>query len=204
VWAVTWPRRGLAVEPNDATLAPEEPDDETLVAACRTNPHAFAALYHRYVGPVYRYCHVRLGTTEAAEDATSAVFVKAMAALPRYRPGSFPGWLYRIAANTVLDIQRRSRPTVPFDTLAHPSDPEPSPEEQLIRRSRRDDLLAALATLPDEQRAAVELQLAGWPGERIAAALDRSPEAVRMLRYRAMSRLRAILSDPDDPSGGPA
>jgi RNA polymerase sigma-70 factor, ECF subfamily len=75
------------------------------------------------------------------------------------------------------------------------------PDELAVASERAQRLRAALATLPDEQRAAVELQLAGWPGEQIAAALDRSPEAVRMLRHRAITRLRTFLAD-EDLTGG--
>jgi RNA polymerase sigma-70 factor, ECF subfamily len=88
-----------------ATVA-STPDDEVLVAAARLDPRAFDAVYDRYVGPVYRYCHVRLGRREAAEDATSAVFLKALAGLDGYRPGNFPAWLFRIAANVVTDARR--------------------------------------------------------------------------------------------------
>jgi DNA-directed RNA polymerase specialized sigma24 family protein len=74
---------------------------------------------------------------------------------------------------------------------------------------RAEMLRAALAQLPDDQRAAVELQLAGWPPDRIAASLGRSPAAVRMLRHRAMTRLRDLLRheiefEIDTPSGGGA
>jgi RNA polymerase sigma-70 factor (ECF subfamily) len=177
--------------------------DDSIVAAAQRDPRAFDTIYCRYVGPVYRYCYVRLGSREAAEDATSAVFLKALAGLDTYRPGNFPAWLFRIAANVVIDAQRAGtrRSTRPFETIPDPPDPDPSPDEVLIAHDRREWLRAALATLPDEQRAAVELQLAGWSGVQIAAALDRSPEAVRMLRYRAITRLRTILTD-DDPNGG--
>jgi RNA polymerase sigma-70 factor (ECF subfamily) len=183
-------------------------DDDALVAAALADRRAFDALYGRYVGPVYRYCHVRLGTREAAEDATSAIFLKALTGLVGYRPGNFPGWLYRIAANTVTDHQRHQRHqrrSQPLDPLVDPPDPAPRPDDEALARLESAALRAALMTLPDEQRAAVELQLAGWSGEQIAAALDRSPEAVRMLRYRALARLRAILDpdrDPESPTGG--
>ncbi|HYI14782.1 MAG TPA: sigma-70 family RNA polymerase sigma factor [Thermomicrobiales bacterium] len=188
---------------NRLAVAPHAADDEALVAAARLDPRAFDALYSRYVRQVYRYCHVRLGSREAAEDATSAVFLKALAGLTGYRPGNFPAWLFRIAANVVTDARRHGtrRPTVPFETIVDPPDPNPPPDDLAVTSDRAERLRAALATLPDEQRAAIELQLAGWPGEQIAAALDRSPEAVRMLRHRAITRLRDILVD-DDPTGG--
>jgi RNA polymerase sigma-70 factor (ECF subfamily) len=193
---------GSGTEDRLATEA-DARDDDTVVAAARLDPRAFDALYSRYVGPVYRYCYVRLRSREAAEDATSTIFLKALAGLDGYRPGNFPGWLFRIAANVVTDNRRRDwrRPALPFEPQHDPPDTSPSPDDLLLARDRREQLQAALAQLPDEQRAAVELQLAGWPGEQIAEALNRSPEAVRMLRHRAIVRLRDILAN-DQSTGG--
>jgi DNA-directed RNA polymerase specialized sigma24 family protein len=83
--------------------------DDALVHLAKHQPAAFGPLYQRYVRPIYRYCFQRLGNRELAEDATSQVFVQAMAALPRYRADSFRGWLYTIARNVVIDLQRRRR-----------------------------------------------------------------------------------------------
>ncbi|MHB1161305.1 MAG: RNA polymerase sigma factor [Chloroflexota bacterium] len=81
-----------------------------LIARARTDRRAFAPLYDRYLDPVYRYCYRRLGSREAAEDATGEVFYKALAALPGYRDGSFAGWLMAIARNVTTDVLRRRRP----------------------------------------------------------------------------------------------
>ena len=83
--------------------------DAALAVRARVDREAFAALYARYVDPVYRYSLSRLGDREAAEDATSQVFVHALAALPRYREqGSFRSWLFAIAHNVVTDAGRRA------------------------------------------------------------------------------------------------
>lgn len=71
--------------------------DAELVALAMADLRQFALLYTRYLDPVHRYCYRRLGSREAAEDATSAVFTKALAAFPRYRDASFRAWLFTIA-----------------------------------------------------------------------------------------------------------
>ena len=75
------------------------PTDSELVAAARVDPHAFTLLYQRYVNTVHRYCYRRLGTREAAEDATSQIFMKVLASLPSCRNTSFRPWLFAIAHN---------------------------------------------------------------------------------------------------------
>ncbi len=169
-------------------------DDAALVAAARADPRAFASRYARYVTPVYRYCYLRLGEPAAAEDATGEVFVKALAGLPDYRDGSFAAWLFRIARNAVADTYRRSRPTVTLDTVGERADRDPTPDEAMLLREGLEALRAALDTLPISQRRAVELQVAGWSLAESAAALHVSVGAVKLLRYRALGRLKTVLS----------
>jgi RNA polymerase sigma-70 factor, ECF subfamily len=173
--------------------APGVADDATLVDAARADPEQFALLYERYVGPVFRYCYVQLGSRAAAEDATSEVFLKALAALPRFRGGSIPAWLFRIARNTAIDHYRGRRPVTSIEDEYDLAGGERTPEEAALGAEARVALRAALAALPDDQRAAVVLGLAGWSGEQIGAALGRSRTAVYMLRVRALARLAKTL-----------
>ncbi len=175
------------------TQAKVEADDAALVAAAREDPGAFAALYDRYLGPVYRYCYVRLGSREAAEDATSEVFLKAFAGLGGYRGGTFPAWIYRIAGNVIADRQRQRRPNSPIDAASDTVAAALTPEEAAVSGAERDELRSAVATLPQDQRAAIELRLAGWPDERTAATLGKTVAAVKKLRFRAVRRLRRLL-----------
>ncbi len=168
--------------------------DEELAAAARSDPLAFAPLYQRYLDPVYRYCYGRLGEREAAEDATSEVFMKAFANLHRFRGGIFAAWLYTIARNVLIDHHRQHHATESLESAERDQPPLPaagSAEEDRLA------LLTALAELPEEQRAVLELQFAGWPGEKIAAMLGKSPAATRMIRHRAVERLQQLL----DPNG---
>src|SRR5690606_23373838 len=92
------------------------PDDAALVRAARGDPAAFAALYRRYVGPVYRYLYSRLGHAAEAEDLTAQVFSEALQALPRYRERKrFAAWLFAIARRRLADHYRRQRPSEPLD-----------------------------------------------------------------------------------------
>lgn len=170
-------------------------DDAALVAGAQADPRAFGPLYEHYLGPIYRYCLVRLGSPEAAEDATSQVFLKALAGLRGYRGGLFVAWLYQIAHNVVLDTRRRRSPADTLELAGEPTNRAPTPEGMAIARAEQEGLRLALAQLPEDQRSAIELQLAGWSSVQIAAVLDRSPAAVKMLRLRAITRLRTLLAE---------
>jgi len=170
-----------------------ERGDAELVAAAQANPEAFSALYQRYVGPVYRFCYVRLGSAQEAEDATSRVFARALASLRDYRGGAFAVWLFRIAQNVVIDTLRGRRPVQGLDAVVERGDSAPGPEDEALARAEDEALRQALGQLTDEQRVAIELQLAGWSGPEIAMVLGKSPQAVKMLRFRALQRLRMCL-----------
>ncbi len=58
--------------------------DLASVERAKQDPGAFAELYGRYLDPVCQYCFRRLGSREAGEDATSQVFMQALAGLPRF------------------------------------------------------------------------------------------------------------------------
>lgn len=167
--------------------------DRDIVTRARLDPRAFAPLYDRYLDPIYRYCYRRLGTREAAEDAASAIFARALAALPSYRDGSFRAWLFVIAHNIVIDTHRRRRPEQPLADFYEPVDRDPTPEEAALASDARRSVRALLAVLPADQRRVLELRLAGLTGAEIAAVLGRSVAAVKMLQLRAMTRLRAEL-----------
>lgn len=177
--------------------------DAAVVARARGDPEAFAPLYVRYVEEIGRFCYVRLRDEEAARDATQQVFTRALAGLEGYREqGQFRAWLYTIARNVLADGAKRRRPTFALEAAHDLADPDASPEEVAARSAERAVLLGAVARLPDDQRLAVELRLAGLTGPEVAAAMGRSHDAVRKLQLRAMEKLRADLERDVEARGG--
>jgi RNA polymerase sigma-70 factor (ECF subfamily) len=169
--------------------------DAALVAAARRDRAAFAPLYLRYVDPVFRYCLRRLGSWEAAEDATAQVFTKALAALPGYRESgsSFRSWLFAIAHNVLVDAGRSARPHDMLDESLPLTDPGTGPEEAALAAEGQREVQLLLAIVPPDQRRVLELRLAGLTTAEIAQALGLSPGAVRASQYRAAKRLRLVM-----------
>lgn len=180
-----------------ATAPPaRDPDgsDAELVAQARLgDPRAFALLYRRYLDQVYDYCRHRLGTREAAEDATQTIFLKALGAIGTCRDGDlFAGWLFAIARNVVYDIYRSGR-VISIDIDARPdiADPARSPEEIAIGSEWAQHLERLRADcLGHEDRDLLDLRLQGLNDKEIAVALDRSHGAIRVAQHRMLKRLR--------------
>jgi RNA polymerase sigma-70 factor (ECF subfamily) len=171
-----------------------EVSDADLVAQAVRDPRAFALLYRRYLDPVYRYCYYRLGDKEAAEDATSQVFMKAFAALDKRRAEhSFRSWLFVIARNVVADHFRAQRSHQPLDFAAEVVDTARSPEDFAVGADEARTVRALLAKLTPNQARVIELRLAGLSEIEIARVLAHTPGAVRATQFRALNRLRTLL-----------
>jgi RNA polymerase sigma-70 factor (ECF subfamily) len=77
---------------------------------------------------------------------------------------------------------------------------QPSPSQQAARQEDLLGLAEALARLPEDQRAAVELHhLEGLPLADTAAALGRTRGAVASLVFRGLRNLRRALDEGEEP-----
>jgi RNA polymerase sigma-70 factor (ECF subfamily) len=177
-------------------------DERPLVERAQRDRAAFAALYDRYLTDVYRYCYLRLGAKEAAEDAASIIFTKAMRAIGSCRPDRFRSWLFSIAHNVVVDGYRSREHAEPIDRAFEVEDPASSPLDEAILSDDARTVMSLLRQLTPEQREIVELRLAGLSGPEIAAALNRSQGAIRTAQFRAYARLRDLLADHPSRQGG--
>ena len=172
------------------TTGTEAETDRDLAMRARGDRAAFAVLYDRYVTRVFRYSFRRLETRHEAEDATSAIFMRALERIDDYRGGSFAAWLFAIARSSLADHYRR-RSDLPLDATFEVVDARDAPDEIAERASDAESLNALLADLPNDQREVIEMRLTGLSGREIAQVMDRSVDAVKMLQLRAMKRLRA-------------
>jgi RNA polymerase sigma-70 factor (ECF subfamily) len=172
-------------------------DDAAWAMRARTDRAAFGLLYDRYVDRIYAYCRRRLQTQEAAEDATSQTFLKALGAIARYRPeaGTFRAWIFTIANRVVIDGYRREKPAAPLDGIGEVQDSEPGPEHVAIDREASRELYALVDRLPEEQANLIQLRLAGLTDREIAEVLGRSYGAIRVAQHRAIKRLQELATN---------
>ena len=173
---------------------PEEAHERLLVEAAQKDPARFAELYEIHFERVYAFIVRRVHDRDAAEDLTSEVFHKALANLPRFkwRGAPFAAWLFRIAANVIVDRTKRSaKEASPFDELTEPS-MEMNPE-QVEHHAR---LFRLVGELPADQRRVIMLRFAEEKSIReIANELGRSEGAVKQLQFRGLQHLRAQLGE---------
>jgi len=133
-------------------------ETELIDRARRGDVSAYEELVRRYRDLALRTAVVVGGQAGEAEDTTQEAFVKAYAALGRFRPGApFRPWLLRIVANEARNRRRAAgrREGLALRAYEDPrrgSDAAPSPEAVVLDQERRNALLAAVNALRDDDR----------------------------------------------------
>lgn len=183
-----WPRLSVVTNPSDGELMQRYREGDQ---------QAFAALYERYRGQLFRFIRRQIDAG-SAEDLFQEVWTKVIQARERYEPkAQFRTYLYRIAHNTLVDAYRRRgrRPNlvaVEADDVAAPRADQP--DERARQAALNQALLAAIRALPDAQRNAFLLREEGGLSlKEIAEVVDVPAETVKsQLRY-ARDKLRLQL-----------
>ena len=172
--------------------------DAELISRARDNPDALSELYERYRPQLYAWFRAaRLPEAEASE-LTAELFAQVVLSLRRFRDeagGSAGPWLYGIAKNLLrryrengrLETEARMRLGMPIRSYELETD---EVEQRLDAAALRPELASALGTLPQDQRAALELRVfEERPYEQIAAVLGCTETAARLRVMRALGRL---------------
>jgi len=189
----------VVTEDRDKTVA----DEELVRRYQQGDANAFSQLVRRHQQRVMRVCERLLLSFADAEDACQEILIKAADRLPAFQPSAkFTTWLYRIAVNHCLNVlrsRRRRRWLSPFSResetrLLEVPAAEEDPLQQTEKRERRQEVRAALASLPEEQRLAVVLhRYEGLSYDEIAQVLQISVAAVESRLHRAKQNLLRLL-----------
>jgi RNA polymerase sigma factor (sigma-70 family) len=146
---------------------------------------------------LHRYCARLTGSVIDGEDVVQDTFTRAYVAVDELKDGPpLRAWLFRIAHNRALDLQRSRaiRAAEPIEVAHEVADPEsPDPVEVMMRREAVETAVSRFAELPTMQRSVVILKdVLDQSLEEIAAMLDLTVNAVKAHLARGRARLKAI------------
>ncbi len=170
-------------------------DEPTLVAAVQNGDTlALTPLFSRYVDPAYAIALSILRNEQDAEDAVQAAFTRALDRIQQLRPGSrFGPWFYRVLRSTCLNLRRREL-LRSHSELADVAGSGDDPHRTLERTRARDQVMKALAHLPERQRTAVMMyDLEGYDHAEIARILGIAVGTSRANLHHGRQALRQIL-----------
>ncbi|MEU5820769.1 RNA polymerase sigma factor SigM [Streptomyces sp. NPDC047803] len=188
----------------------DAPSDADLLADhVAGDPDAFGELARRHRDRLWAVALRTLGDREEAADAVQDALVSAFRAAHTFRGQSaVTTWLHRITVNACLDRVRKaaSRKTSPVDDperLDQLLEPHESAEAPAERHDLHRELLAALATLPAEQRAALVLvDMQAYPVAETARILNVPVGTVKSRCARGRARLAPLLAHLRSDRGG--
>ncbi len=183
-----------------------DPTDEALMLRYRDagDAQAFAILYERHRGGLYRFCLRMCRDGARAEEVFQDAWMNLINARDRYRvEARFKTYLYQIAHNRVIDVLRKDgRETLSLDEEAGEalaasleSPASERPENMFMFKRRLERIVDAVERLPAAQREAFLLHEEGeLTLEEIAALTGVGRETAKSrLRY-ALVRLREDLA----------
>ena len=176
-------------------------ETELIDRARRGDVSAYEELVHRHRDLALRTATVVGGDAGEAEDAAQEAFVKAYAALGRFRPDApFRPWLLRIVANEARNRRRSAGRRQGLVLRAAEDrrpglDAAPSPEAAVLDQERRAALVGAVNALRDEDREVIGARYFLELSEAEMAEMLGIPRGtVKSRLSRAMGRLRDELA----------
>jgi RNA polymerase sigma-70 factor, ECF subfamily len=172
----------------------EPPTDEAaaLDAIARQDPAGLEALAHLHQHRAIQIAYLMLGDRQVAEDAVADAFIKVyhkIAQFDRARP--FWPWFCRIVLNNALAWLRKHKRVELWDTHESLADDAITPSQHAESIELRRRVIALIARLPPEQRAAVILRYYyAYDDAEIADVLGVPHATVRWRMHWARKKLR--------------
>jgi RNA polymerase sigma-70 factor (ECF subfamily) len=169
-------------------------DHETMLAIREGDLDRMTLLFERHNKHLYNFFLRMTACPEDSEDLVQEVFFRMLNYRHNYRDDSrFETWMFRIARNVRIDAHRRSRRAGPMPEERNLKNPDPSPEENLIKEDETDLLRRALSILADEKREVLLLSRFESMGFReIARILGSRESTVKVRAHRAVRELSEI------------
>ena len=196
-------------------MSEREIDQQLVERAQRGDKRAFELLVEKYQRKLARLLSRLIRDPGEVEDVTQEAFIKAYRALPSFRGDSaFYTWLYRIGINTAKNYLVAMGRRAPTSTEVEAEEAEGleggellrdinTPDSLLLSKEIGDTVNAAIESLPEELRSAIQLrELEGMSYEEIAKLMDCPIGTVRSRIFRAREaiaeRLKPLLDDTKD------
>jgi RNA polymerase sigma-70 factor (ECF subfamily) len=174
-------------------------DDKILLQELQTNrgEHAARQLYRTFGGELFGFALNRLRDRGLAEEVVQEVFTRVWQNAEAFDAdrGSVRTWLYGIARNAVIDVERHRSRRLPLSQFeaTEERDAQTEPIEQALLRWQ---LQTAFESLTPDHREVLRLaHFEGLSVGEIARATGLAPGTVKSRTYYAMQNLRLALDE---------
>ena len=184
-------------------------DADLLKAHVEGDDHAFAALIIRNRDRLWAVALRIMSDPEEAADALQDAMLSAHRGAAGFRgDAQVTTWLHRVVVNACLDRLRRNKTRATIPLPEHDSAHPVERSDPLGQRELAWEIERALATLPDDQRAALVLvDVEGYSVEDAASLLGCPTGTVKSRCARGRAKLVPLLDhlrNPDAPPDVPS
>jgi len=175
-----------------AVMAATDPDETLMIAYSNGDAAAFAELYARHRGALYRFIR-RQCAAAVADELFQDVWTRLIVARRRYQPSArFTTFLYQVARNRLIDHYRADGRNLEDpsgdEQQEAPAGGATQPEKAAEIRQQAGQLLMLIDALPASQREAFLLH------EEAGLSLEEIGEVTGVGRETVKSRLRYALT----------
>jgi RNA polymerase sigma-70 factor (ECF subfamily) len=189
----------LKVIETDRHISPEEITAEyEVVRQAMKNPARFQVLYDRYFARIFHFIYRKIDDEQITADLTSQTFLKALGNLKKYtfRGVPFSAWLYRIAANEVNRHYRNTRQKMVFSIDEEEFDLLLGQHtEEEAEEMNAEFVISQMRKMNETEIEVLELRFfENKSFAEIAYIIDISEANAKMRTYRAMEKLRKLIS----------
>jgi len=166
-----------------------------------TEPQSVAREALVHVDALYNHARRMVRNPADADELVQETYVRALAGAHTFVGGNLKGWLFRILQNTHIDMRRRNRrqPSVSdcdiSDDVVEANLARSNPRADELRGLITEEIEAALASLSDDARTIVLLDLEGFSESEVAEVIDCPVGTVKSRLSRARAILRERLSE---------
>lgn len=212
-----------ATEAPDAAYVPPEGQAELVASLRAGDEQAFAALVEELGPSMLRVARMYVSTQAVAEEVVQETWLGVLSGIERFEGrSSLKTWIFRILTNRAKTRGEREGRSAPFSSFGSDADrdegatvdadrfvdggpdagawasaPAPwsaLPESRLVGKETLEVAQAAIAALPETQRAVITLRdVDGWSSEEVRNVLDLSESNQRVLLHRARAKVRQAL-----------
>ena len=184
--------------------AVEPADEPALVARVAQGERgAFEALYRCFYPRLGRFLERMTRRPQLVEELVNDTMMVVWRKAHTYnRNSKVSTWIFAIAYRKALKALKRLDDPVDRDPEEEPGELQAGPEGQLLGQEQRVLLGHAVATLPAEQRAAIELTyFHGCAYREIADIMGCPVDTVKTRMYHARRKLKGLLAESigDEP-----
>lgn len=149
---------------------------------------------------VYRFIYYKVQNREEAEDITQETYVKAISHLQKnnIRIERYIGFLKAVSLNVLRDRWRKYKHMGVKVNIEEANLFEAAADDLAEQASQRLLIEKAMKELNEEQRIVIELRIIkGYSAAEAAVLMNKKEGTIRVLQYRALQNLGAILRKID-------